>query len=37
MLMIAIGFFIMQKFVTSHGASASAAYGIALRIEQIIL
>jgi len=37
MLMIAIGFFIMQKFVTSYGATASAAYGIALRIEQIIL
>ena len=37
MFMIAVGFFIMQKFVTSYGASASAAYGIALRIEQIIL
>ena len=35
--MIAVGFFIMQKFVTGYGASASAAYGIALRIEQIIL
>ncbi len=37
MLLIAIGYFITQKFVTSYGASASAAYGIALRIEQIIL
>lgn len=37
MLLIGIGFFIIQKYVTSYGASASAGYGIALRIEQIIL
>ena len=37
MLLIGIGFFIIQKYVTGYGASASAGYGIALRIEQIIL
>ena len=37
MLLIGIGFFIIQKYVTGYGANASAGYGIALRIEQIIL
>ena len=37
MLLIGIGFFIIQKYVTGYGASASAGYGIALRIEQILL
>lgn len=37
MLMIAVGFFVIQKFVNVYGSSAAAAYGIALRIEQIIL
>jgi Na+-driven multidrug efflux pump len=37
MLLIGVGFFIIQKYVTGYGANASAGYGIALRIEQIIL
>ena len=37
MLLIGVGFFIIQKYVTGYGAVASAGYGIALRIEQIIL
>ena len=36
-LMIAFGFFVITKFVTSYGSSAAAAFGIACRIEELIL
>ena len=36
-LMIAFGFFVITKFVTSYGPSAAAAFGIACRIEELIL
>ncbi|MGL1861094.1 MAG: MATE family efflux transporter [Pseudodesulfovibrio sp.] len=34
---IALGFFVIFKFVNQFGAEASAAYGIATRIDQIVL
>ena len=34
---IALGFFVIFKFVSEFGAEASAAYGIATRIDQIVL
>lgn len=36
-LLVSAGFFIITFFVSKFGASAVAAYGIALRIEQIML
>ena len=36
-LMIAFGFFVITKFVTLYGSSAAAAFGIACRIEELIL
>ena len=36
-LMIAFGFFVLTKFVTLYGSSAAAAFGIACRIEELIL
>jgi|TARA_B110000114_G_C15094475_1_gene400486 putative MATE family efflux protein len=36
-LMIAFGFFVITKFVTLYGPSAAAAFGIACRIEELIL
>lgn len=34
---IALGFFVIFRFVSKFGAEASAAYGIATRIDQIVL
>ena len=37
MLSISFYFFVLNKFISSFGADAIAAYGIGLRIEQLIL
>ena len=36
-LMIAFGFFVITKFVAGYGPSAAAAFGVALRIEELII
>jgi Na+-driven multidrug efflux pump len=35
--MIAFGFFVITKFVAGYGPSAAAAFGVALRIEELII